>query len=178
MLPLPTRDATIAALSRVQFETSAPIQLLDITNQVTALVRAARLSDGLVSVFSRHTTLSVRVQENEPLLLEDLKTFLEQLAPSGAAYRHNDFAVRTEHMHPDESPNGHAHCLHLLLGASESVPVVNGELQLGTWQRLFAIELDGPRPDREILVQALGVGDQSLPGKHVLTFDERERSAA
>ncbi len=177
MLPLSTSYETNIALSRVQFETSAPIQLMDITNLVIARVRATRLRDGLVSVFSRHTTLSVRIQENEPLLLDDLKAFLERVAPSIAPYRHNDFSVRTEHMHPNESPNGHSHCLHLLLGASESVPVVDGELLLGTWQRLFAIELDGPRADREILIQTLGVVDQAPSGKRVASF-EHERSAA
>ena len=59
-------------------------------------------------------------------------------------------------MHPDERPNGHAHCLQLLLGSSESVPVMDGELMLGAWQRLFLVELDGPRPQREVLVQVLG----------------------
>jgi len=141
------------------------------------MVRAAGLRDGLVSVFSRHTTLSVRVQENEALLLEDLKAFLTRLAPANAAYRHNDFTVRTEHMHPDESPNGHSHCLHLLLGGSESIPVFDGELQLGTWQRLFAVELDGPRPYREILVHTMGVGDRVPSGEYADPF-ESARAAA
>ena len=140
MLPLPSRVATVTNLNRLQFETSAPIQLLDITSQVIALVRATRLREGLVSVFSRHTTLSVRIQENEPLLLEDLRDFLKRLAPSTTPYRHNDFTVRTEHMHPDESPNGHAHCLHMLLGGSESVPVFDGELQLDLGGRVLRLK--------------------------------------
>src|SRR5437879_13452760 len=126
MLRLQSHHSTVASLSRLQFETSAPIQLLDITDQVIELVRAASLRDGLVSVFSRHTTLSVRVQENEAMLLEDLRVFLERLAPAAAAYRHNDFAVSTEHMCPDERPHGHSHCLQMLLGGSESIPVSNG----------------------------------------------------
>jgi len=77
--------------------------------------------------------------------------------PPDATYRHNDFAIRTAHMHPDESPNGHAHCAHLLLGASETVPVQGGEMLLGTWQRIFLVELDGPRPRREVLVQMTGM---------------------
>ena len=116
----------------------------------------AGLHNGLVQVFSRHTTAAVRIQEDEPLLLEDLRQFLSRLAPADAAYGHNDFRVRTHHMHPDERPNGHAHCLQLLLGSSESVPVVDGQLQLGEWQRLFLVELDGPRPQRELLVQVMG----------------------
>jgi secondary thiamine-phosphate synthase enzyme len=62
-------------------------------------------------------------------------------------------------MHDDESPNGHAHCQQTLLGTSESVPVADGELLLGTWQRIFLVELDGPRAAREVIIQALGTAD-------------------
>ena len=109
-----------------------------------------------MQVFVRHTTAAVRIQENEPLLLDDLRRFLASLAPADADYGHNDFRVRTHHMHPDERPNGHSHCLQLLLGSSESVPISDGELALGAWQRLFLVELDGPRPQREVLLQVVG----------------------
>ena len=59
-------------------------------------------------------------------------------------------------MHDDESPNGHAHCQQIMLGTSESIPVADGELLLGTWQRIFLVELDGPRAQREVIIQALG----------------------
>jgi thiamine phosphate synthase YjbQ (UPF0047 family) len=55
-------------------------------------------------------------------LLEDLRGFLRRLAPSNAHYQHNDFRIRTHHMHAYESPNGHSHCLQFLLGSSETVP--------------------------------------------------------
>jgi secondary thiamine-phosphate synthase enzyme len=138
------------------FATASPIELIDITEPVAALVRECRLAHGQLSLLSRHTTAAIRIQENEPLLLDDFRDLLSDLAPAHRAYRHNDFRVRTHHMHPDERPNGHAHCLQLLLGSSESVPVINGELALGTWQRLFLVELDGPRPNREVLVQLSG----------------------
>jgi secondary thiamine-phosphate synthase enzyme len=150
---------------RLEIETREAIQFVDLTDEVVDLVRASRLRDGVVTVFSRHTTAAVCIQEAEPLLLEDLREFLERSAPAHAHYRHNDFRVRTVHMHDDESPNGHAHCLQLMLGASESVPVQDGELQLGTWQRVFLVELDGPRPrvglpsGRQVVIQALGSTD-------------------
>ena len=62
-------------------------------------------------------------------------------------------------MHDDESPNGHAHCLQLMLGTSESIPVADGELLLGQWQRIFLVELDGPRASREVIIHAIGTGD-------------------
>lgn len=153
----------VAKLRRLSLETREPIDLLDITDQVAEIVRASGVRDGLVSIFTKHTTAAIRVQEDEPLLIEDLKEFLARIAPRGDHYRHNDFRVRTTHMHEDESPNGSSHCLQLLLGASESVPVADGELQLGTWQRVFLVELDGPRPGngpaRDVLVQVLGSSD-------------------
>jgi secondary thiamine-phosphate synthase enzyme len=150
---------SVTALRRLALETHEPIQFLDITQRVAELVRAVRLREGLVTVFCRHTTAGVCVQENEPLLLEDLRAFLERSAPASAHYRHNDFRVRTVHMHEDESPNGHAHCLQLTIGASEAFPVSEGELLLGTWQRIFLVELDGPRPARELIVQLMGSTD-------------------
>ena len=146
-------------LRRLVVTTHQPIQFLDITDEVAELVRVAGLRDGVANIFSRHTTAAVCIQEAEPLLLEDLCEFLERNAPADSHYRHNDFRVRTVHMHDDESPNGHAHCLQLMLGSSESVPVADGELLLGQWQRIFLVELDGPRAAREVIVQALGTLD-------------------
>ena len=129
----------------------------DITDSVARLVHDLGRWSGTATVFSRHTTAAIRLQENEPLLLDDLHQLLLRLAPHDADYGHNNFDHRTEHMHPDERPNGHAHCLHLLLGSSEHIPVANGSLMLGEWQRIFLVELDGPRPCREVLVQMTGV---------------------
>jgi secondary thiamine-phosphate synthase enzyme len=81
--------------------------------------------------------------------------FLNRLAPADDEYAHNDFSVRTVNMTDDESPNGHSHCQRLILNTSESVPIRDGRLQLGVWQRLFLVELDHARP-REILVQVFG----------------------
>jgi secondary thiamine-phosphate synthase enzyme len=158
-MQLSSASGVASRLRRLVFETREPIQFLDITDEVAQLVRAAGLRDGVATVFSRHTTAAVRIQEDEPLLLEDLREFLQRHAPAHAHYRHNDFRVRTVHMHDNESPNGHAHCLQFLLGSSETVPVADGELLLGTWQRIFLVELDGPRDSREVIVQVLGNAD-------------------
>jgi secondary thiamine-phosphate synthase enzyme len=152
-----TRPAAAVNMRRLVFKSSEPIQFLDITDEIVEVVRATGIADGIVTILSRHTTAAIRIQEAEPLLLEDLLAFLRRLAPANAHYQHNDFRIRTHHMHDDESPNGHSHCLQLLLGSSESVPVMDGELQLGQWQRIFLVELDGPRPKREVLVQTMGV---------------------
>jgi secondary thiamine-phosphate synthase enzyme len=151
------RPTTAVNMRRLAFETTEPIQFVDITDQVATAVRNTGVKDGIVTVVSRHTTMAVRIQEAEPLLLEDLLSFLRRLAPSNVHYQHNDFRIRTHHMHDDESPNGHSHCLQFLLGTSETVPVEDGELLLGQWQRIFLVELDGPRQKREVLIQVVGL---------------------
>ena len=88
--------------------------------------------------------------------------FLERLAPRNHPYRHNDFDVRTVNMTPDESPNGHAHCLQLALGASQTIPIKDGRLTLGQWQRIFMVELDRARP-REAVIQTFGVARPPTP---------------
>ena len=153
------RCSTSVGLHRLAVETREPIELIDITDEVADVVRASGLRDGLVAIISGHTTAAIRIQEAEPLLLDDLLGFLRRLAPANVHYQHNDFRIRTHHMHEDESPNGHAHCLQFLLGTSESLPVIDGELALGEWQRIFLVELDGPRERREVLVQTVGVGN-------------------
>ena len=130
-------------------------EFLDITEPIQELVRRSGVQNGIAVVFSRHTTAAIKINEHEPELLKDMEQFLNRLSPMEAAYFHNDFTVRTVNMEDDECPNGHAHCQHLLLGASETVPVVDGRLALGVWQRIFMVELDRPR-QREIVVQVLG----------------------
>ena len=84
-----------------------------------------------------------------------MEKFLERIAPRNGDYLHNDFTIRTVNMTEDECPNGHAHCQQLLLSTSETIPILNGEVQIGQWQSLFLIELDRPRP-REVLFQISG----------------------
>lgn len=130
-------------------------QFMDITPDVREIVDRSGIREGSVVIFSRHTTAAIKINENEPLLLQDMAYFLKRIAPKEAPYRHNDFAVRTANMTEDECPNGHSHCQHLLMTTSETIPISDGELMLGRWQTLFLIELDRPR-DREVIVQVQG----------------------
>lgn len=132
-------------------------EFFDITDQVEEFVAQSQVQNGFAVVFSKHTTAAIIIQENEPLLLEDMSSAIERFAPRSHHYRHNDFEVRTVHMHEDECPNGHSHCQHLLLGTSETIPIVDGRLTLGQWQCIFMVELDDQKDFRNILVQILGV---------------------
>ncbi len=139
----------------VQVESTDAPELIDITDTVSELVTESGVTQGQVSIYSTHTTFSVMINENEPLLKQDMEHFLERCASKQTYYGHNDFAIRTVHMHEDECPNGHAHCQHLMLGSSEMIPIIDGELVFGKWQRVFLIELDIPR-EREVVVQVMG----------------------
>jgi len=130
-------------------------EFMDITDEVVRVVAESGIREGIVTVFSRHTTAAIKINENEPLLLHDMSRFLEEAAPREADYRHNDFVIRTANMTEDECPNGHAHCQHLLLGTSETIPICEGNLLFGRWQSVFMIELDRPR-EREVVIQVQG----------------------
>jgi secondary thiamine-phosphate synthase enzyme len=139
----------------LEYETTDAPEFIDITDDVIAVVEAAGIQFGQVGIFSQHTTAAIKINEHEPLLLRDLARTLRQFAPPNAYYEHNDFSRRTVNMNPDECANGHAHVQHLFLSSSETIPVVDGRITLGTWQRIFLIELDHPRA-RRVLVNVVG----------------------
>ncbi len=137
--------------------TVRPTQFIDITDRVNGLVAASNVRQGIVNVQALHTTTAILVNEHEPLLLADFETMLERTAPAGAVYRHDDRTLRVVNLTPDERTNGHAHCRALFLNPSVCLNVVGGRLMLGRWQRLFFVELDGPR-ERHLSAIVLGDG--------------------
>jgi secondary thiamine-phosphate synthase enzyme len=141
--------------SRIRVETSRAAEFVDITGRIHETVADAGVRDGLVNVQTMHTTTAVLVNEHEPLLLLDFAALLARLAPEHGAYRHDDMAARTVNLAPGERPNGHAHCRALFMPSSASLNIAEGRLQLGRWQRVFLVELDGPR-SRELSVLVLG----------------------
>jgi len=155
MREISTQPWPVVKLLSFRITTERAPQFIDITDEVQRLVAESGVNDGTATVFCRHTTAAIHINENEPLLLSDMEEFLKRVAPRELYYRHNDFSIRTENMTEDECPNAHAHCQHLMLGASETIPIVDGRLTLGRWQRVFLVELDRPR-EREVCVQIIG----------------------
>ena len=142
----------------VRLRTAGGLTVTDITDEVQEAVRESGVSNGICCVFSPHTTCSVRINEWEDGFLEDFAVMLKRLVPAEHYYAHDDWDRRTENICPDdvEVGNGHSHCMSMLLGpAGESIPVQDGELCLGTWQRVLFLELDRER-DRRWLVQVVG----------------------
>jgi secondary thiamine-phosphate synthase enzyme len=141
-----------------RIRTAGGLSVQDITEDVAEAVRESGVRDGIVCVYSPHTTCCVRVNEFENGFLEDFATLLRRLVPSETYYAHDDWGRRTENVCEEdmERGNGHAHCMSMLLGsAGEAIPVRDGELALGTWQRVLFLELDRER-DRRWLVQVVG----------------------
>ena len=124
---------------------------IDITADVDKIVQASGIRNGFAQIYSKHTTAAIRINENEPLLMADFTRLLERISPCDGSYDHDQRIG----IGPDEPRNGHAHCQHLLLSSSESVPVIEGELNLGKWQRIFLVELNSPR-QRQITVEVVG----------------------
>ena len=132
-----------------ELRTSGGLSVRDITEEVIDVVRESGVIDGIACVYSPHTTCCVRVNEFESGFLEDFANMLKRLIPSDAYYAHDDWDRRTENICPEDMDfgNGHSHCMAMLLGtAGESIPVRDGELCLGTWQRVLLLGFDGSSP--------------------------------
>jgi len=133
----------------LSLKTAQPLEIREITGEVESFVKNLGLSEGILVVASPHTTLGVVVNERCEELQKDMIEFLQGLAPSGGAYRHNRVAV-------DGRPNAHSHLLSLLIPSQVTLVVAEGRIQKGEWQSIFAIELDGPRTGRRIELSFMG----------------------
>jgi secondary thiamine-phosphate synthase enzyme len=141
-----------------RFRTKAGLEIRDITDEVKEAVADSGVTNGICCVYSPHTTCCVRVNEFEQGFLEDFVRMMRRLVPSEKYYAHDDWDRRTENICPEDMDfgNGHSHCMSMLMGpAGESIPILDGELCLGTWQRILFIELDRSR-DRRWIVQVVG----------------------
>jgi secondary thiamine-phosphate synthase enzyme len=139
--------------------TKARVEVVDLTEEVQAAVQRSGMRDGLAFLQTLHTTTALVVNEDEPLLREDVGALLERLAPCKGVYAHNDLARRHD-VSADESANGDAHCRALVLGHSATLAVAGGRLRLGRWQRLLFLELDGPR-ERSLALTVLGSREEA-----------------
>lgn len=142
---------------RLRLRTKGAFDIIDVTADVEKALVNSGIGEGYALVYSRHTICGVIVNERETGLLGDLERTLGRLVPQGDYYKHDDWEIRTENMHPDETPNAHSHLRQLIGGrVSEYVPVFDASLMLGEWQRIMVLELDQAK-DREILIQVCGV---------------------
>lgn len=137
----------------LEIATDQGINIHNITSQLEDFIESTAIKNGQILVFSRHTTTALAINENEVRLLEDIKVFLQKLAPDSEHYLHNDLHLRD--VPEDEPINAHSHLMAMMLSTSEVIPIVDGKLALGTWQSVLFFELDGPRK-RSVFLQISG----------------------
>jgi len=127
-------------------ETKARYEMVHLTPRIEEIVRQSGVADGLCFVSPMHITAAVYVNDNESGLIDDIGVWLERLAPRWPGYKH----------HQTGEDNADAHLKALLLHHETTLPVTNGKLDLGQWQRVFYAEFDGQRKKR-VIVKVMGV---------------------
>ena len=126
----------------LKIDTSKNFEIIDITSKINELID---VEEGIISIFSKHSTSAIVVNENESGLLRDLEFTLNNLITDKYSYDHDRI-----------DNNARSHLKSFLLSSSECLPIKNGRLGLGTWQSVFFIELDGPRHGRTISLTIIG----------------------
>ena len=152
--PAGTASATGGLVVRAEaltVQTNERIELADLTDRVMTLVRQSTVREGIVSLWSMHTTCALFINEFQVALLTDIKRFLEQMVARDAEWMHNN----PEHSDCDRM-NADSHLRALLLGHNLTLQVSGGEVVLGQWQRILMAELDGPRA-RSLRIQIFGI---------------------
>jgi secondary thiamine-phosphate synthase enzyme len=128
----------------ITISTNKREELVDITGQVNAVVQRSGVNNGLVSVYAQGATAAVMIQENwDESVQTDVVNLLQKLIPKGVW------------LHDQQDGNGDSHLKSGLVGPSETVPLINGELGLSRWQNIFLCEFDGPRSERQIVITVL-----------------------
>lgn len=127
---------------KIILNTNKNFEIIDITSQINQVID---IDSGIVNVFSKHSTSAIVVNENESGLLKDLELMLGDLVSDKYSWQHDMI-----------DNNAKSHLKSFILSSSETIPVVNGKLDLGTWQSVFFIELDGPRTGRTVGLTFIG----------------------
>ncbi len=128
-------------LYEIEIHTNKEFEIIDITSEIQKIVKESNVQEGIAIVFTKHTTTALIVNENERRLLSDIELLLESIAPKGKGYKHDEI-----------DNNAHSHLRAVLLNPSVAIPIKDGKVELGTWQSILFVELDGPRL-RKILVK-------------------------
>lgn len=131
----------------LSFSTRGFSDIIDITPAVAEAVKKSRAVDGLVTISVPGSTASVTTIEFEPGLIEDLKRALEELAPQGRSYEHDNAWG---------DGNGFSHVRAALMGSGRSYPVKDRKILLGTWQQIVLIDFDNRPRERDVIVQVMG----------------------
>ncbi|MBQ2962892.1 secondary thiamine-phosphate synthase enzyme YjbQ [Methanobrevibacter sp.] len=139
----------LAINKSLKIDSVSNFQIIDITSEIVAILneinKDKKIQNGMVNVFTKHSTSAIVINENERGLLNDFEKVLKDMVKEKDNYKH-DFIDN----------NAASHIRAFLLGSSETIPIADGRLDLGTWQSVFFIELDGPRTNRTVDLTFIG----------------------
>ena len=154
---LATSDEPRIRTEVLHFSTTNRNEFWDLSDIVREVVQRAGVRHGQVTVHTPHTTTTIVLNESETGFLNDYRRIIDGIIPTGGYYEHDDHEKRTENLQEDEYLNGHAHVRQMLVGtASATIPVVDGEVLLGSWQKVLFGEFDQAR-DRRVIIHVQGV---------------------
>lgn len=139
----------------INFDTTKQTDFFDVTKEVEAVVTESGIREGQVLVYSPHATMSVAVNHNEPMLIQDFILSFHKLFPTDDQYAHDLFEIKKGRK-SDGRSNGHSHCKALFLTISETIPVEKGKMMITDKQNIFAVDFDGPRK-RDLVIQVIGI---------------------
>lgn len=139
----------------IEIKSRSQIEFFDITDRVEEIIGNSGIREGQVLVYSPHTSASIVVNHNEPMLIQDFMRVLYRLIPVSDRYSHDLFELGRAKT-SDGRSNGHSHCKSMLLGVSEVLPIEKGKIILTERQSIFLVELDGSRT-RDVIVQVIGI---------------------
>jgi secondary thiamine-phosphate synthase enzyme len=146
-----TAGELVVYAESLDLHTTDRVELVDLTDRIRELVHRSKIREGLASLWSLHTTCALFINEVQAALHADIRSFLEQVVARDADWKHNDPA------HSDcDRMNADAHLRAMLLGHGLTLQIAGGDVVLGTWQRVLAAEMDGPRT-RTVRVQVMGI---------------------
>ena len=131
----------------IQIQSKGEMDIINITNQASAAIGESNIKNGIITVFVSGSTVAVTTIEYEPGLMYDFPEMLSRVAPKDIQYKHDN----TWH-----DGNGHSHVRASLLGPSLTIPIIEGNMSLGTWQQLVLLELDTRARNRNVILQLIG----------------------
>ena len=128
----------------IHTNTNQNVEVINITSNVNDIIRKHDITNGIVNISTKHTTSSIMINEDEEGLKKDYAKFLEKIVP-------ND-----NYLHDRIDNNATSHLKAMLTTPTQTLPIIDGKISLGTWQSIFFVELDGPRSNRTINIMIIG----------------------
>lgn len=166
--------AYVTQYEQLSVKTGRTVSMVDITKEVAAVVAKSGCVEGTVTVLSKHSTVGVMINEFEERFVSDARQWLQRIAPPSYPWLHNDIDFRAgppgypggddawRAMRMQEPPNAHSHIIQFVVGTSETVPIHEGKMTIGTFQNIIIVDADGPAANlgspksRTICVQVQG----------------------